>query len=65
MLGVPEAIVRKISGHAAGSREFYKYVNIAQDYLSCEVKTAYKKLLDNTSEFNCSPKMSTTTLLYS
>ena len=46
ILGVPEAIVRKISGHAAGSKEFYKYVNIAEEYLNDEVKNAYKKLLD-------------------
>ena len=45
MLGVPEAVVRKISGHAAGSKEFYKYVVIAQEYLSREVKEAYKKLV--------------------
>lgn len=46
MLGVPEAVVRKISGHAAGSKEFYKYVVIAQEYLGSEVKQAYKKLVD-------------------
>ena len=56
MLGVPEAIVRKISGHAGGSREFYKYVNIAQEYVSGEVNIAYKKLLDSTSEFNSPQK---------
>jgi hypothetical protein len=38
MLGVPEMIVRKISGHAAGSREFYRYVCLVQDYLNEEVK---------------------------
>jgi len=32
IMGVPEAMVRKISGHAPGSKEFYKYVGIAQDY---------------------------------
>lgn len=46
MLGVPENIVRKISGHAPASKEFYKYVSIAQEYLSQEIKNAYKKLLD-------------------
>ena len=46
MLGVPETIVRKISGHAAGSKEFYKYVIIAQEYLNHEVKEAHKKLVD-------------------
>lgn len=44
ILGVPETVVRKISGHAPGSREFYKYVAIAQDYLDTEVKKAQDKL---------------------
>lgn len=46
MLGVPENIVRKVSGHAPGSKEFYKYVSIAQEYLSQEVKNAHKKLME-------------------
>lgn len=46
ILGVPEFVVRKISGHAAGSKEFYKYVSIAQDYMNEEVKLAYKKLVE-------------------
>lgn len=45
ILGVPETVVRKISGHAPGSKEFYKYVGIAQDYLNSEVKKAHEKLL--------------------
>lgn len=47
ILGVPELAVRKISGHAPGSKEFYKYVSIAQDYLNKEVKNAHIKLLEN------------------
>lgn len=46
MLGVPENLVRKVSGHAPGSKEFYKYVSIAQEYLNQEIKNAYKKLLE-------------------
>ena len=46
IMGVPETMVRKISGHAPGSNEFYKYVGIAQDYLNREVKTAYQKLIE-------------------
>ena len=34
------------SGHAAGTKEFYKYVNIAEEYLNDEVKKTYKKLLE-------------------
>ena len=48
IMGVPENIVRKISGHAPGSKEFYKYVGIAQEYLNQEVKNAYKKLVELT-----------------
>lgn len=46
MLGVPEMMVRRISGHAGGSREFYRYVCIVQDYLSTEVKKAQQRLID-------------------
>ena len=46
MLGVPENLVRRVSGHAPGSKEFYKYVSIAQEYLNEEVKNAYKKLME-------------------
>lgn len=46
ILGVPETVVRKVSGHAPGSKEFYKYVSIAQQYLNKEVKNAYQKLLE-------------------
>jgi integrase len=45
ILGVPENVVRKISGHAPGSKEFYKYVGIAEEYLNQEVKKAYQKLI--------------------
>ncbi|MEN9598565.1 MAG: hypothetical protein RL596_876 [Bacteroidota bacterium] len=44
ILGVPEQVVRKLSGHAAGSKEFYKYVAIAEGYLSKEVQAAHQKL---------------------
>jgi integrase len=45
MLGVDETSVRRISGHAAGSKEFYKYVGIVQDHLNHQVKHAHDKLL--------------------
>lgn len=52
VLGVPEHVVRKVSGHAPGSKEFYKYVLIAQELLNKEVQQAHKKLFqeDNTSK---------------
>ncbi len=40
MMGVPETMVRKISGHAAGSKEFYKYVSVVQDYMNEKVRFA-------------------------
>jgi integrase len=45
LLGVDESSVRHISGHAAGSKEFYRYVVLVQDYLNAKVKEAHKKLL--------------------
>jgi len=46
ILGVPEMVVRKLSGHAPGSKEFYRYVSLAQDYMNKEVKNAFVKLLE-------------------
>lgn len=45
ILGVPEMVVRKISGHAAGSKEFYRYISLAQDYTNQHITHAYEKLL--------------------
>jgi hypothetical protein len=45
MLGVPEFLVRKISGHAAHSRSFSRYVHVAQSYITDEITRAHKKLL--------------------
>jgi integrase len=46
MMGVSETMVRRISGHAAGSKEFYKYVATVQDYLNETVKNAHQKLVN-------------------
>jgi integrase len=43
-LGVPEHVVRKISGHAAGSKEFYKYVFVSQNYMQNETDKMFEKL---------------------
>jgi len=45
VLGVPEMVVRKLSGHAAGSKEFYRYISLAQDYTNRHLTDAYEKLL--------------------
>jgi integrase len=47
MLGLEEHIVRRISGHAPGSKEFYRYVNISQDYLNDKLKDAYQRLVED------------------
>lgn len=43
-LGMPEQVVRKISGHAPGSKEFYRYVAIAQTYLDKETEIMHQKM---------------------
>ena len=43
-LGVPEHIVRSISGHTAMSKEFFKYVAIAQTYKDQEIDKMHEKL---------------------
>ena len=43
-LGVPEQVVRKISGHAPGSKEFYRYVFWAQTYQDKETEKMFEKL---------------------
>lgn len=45
LLGVDENTVRRISGHAPGSKEFYRYVVISQDFLTKKILDAYARLL--------------------
>lgn len=45
LMGVPETMVRRISGHGADSRDFYKYVAVVQDYLNENVRMAFDKLI--------------------
>ncbi len=47
-LGMPEQIVRKISGHAPGSKEFYRYVSWAQSYQDLESEKAFARLQEKT-----------------
>jgi hypothetical protein len=44
MHGTNESIVRKVSGHSAGSKEFYKYVQFAQPFMDEETDKYFKKL---------------------
>lgn len=43
-LGMPEQLVRKISGHAPNSKEFYRYVLWAQTYQDQESEKVFEKL---------------------
>ncbi len=43
-LGMPEQVVRKISGHAPGTKEFFRYVLIAQAYLDQEADKVYRQI---------------------
>lgn len=43
-LGVPEQVVRKISGHSPMSKEFFRYVAFAQSYQDQETGRMFEKL---------------------
>jgi integrase len=43
--GMPEHLVRQISGHAPNSKEFYRYVKIAQDWQDKETDRVHNELL--------------------
>ncbi|MDJ1486108.1 tyrosine-type recombinase/integrase [Cytophagaceae bacterium YF14B1] len=43
-LGMPEYLVRKISGHAPNSKEFFRYVSLAQSYMDNEISQVFDKL---------------------
>lgn len=44
ILGMPEHLVRKISGHSSSSTSFNRYVHYAQVYIDREIDKVYKKL---------------------
>lgn len=43
-LHMPENLVRKISGHAAGSKEFFRYVEFSQKYMDNETEKVFEQL---------------------
>jgi integrase len=43
-LGVPEQVVRKISGHSPMSKEFFRYVAFAQSYQDQETNKMFERL---------------------
>ena len=44
MLGMPEYLVRKISGHTAHSESFFRYVNFANSYVTGEINKVHSQL---------------------
>jgi integrase len=46
ILGMPETLVRKVSGHAANSKEFYKYVNYSDSFMDKETDRVFAKLVE-------------------
>lgn len=50
-LGMNEQMVRQISGHAANSKEFYRYVSFAQNYIDTEIDLVHQKLGEKKLEF--------------
>lgn len=45
MHGVPETVVKKISGHAGNSKSFYRYVHLAQSYVDDSMDRHYRLLM--------------------
>lgn len=44
ILGMPEHLVRKISGHSSNSSSFNRYVHYAQPYIDREIEKVHEKL---------------------
>ncbi len=43
-MGMPDYLVRKISGHSANSVEFFRYVQLTQNYLHQHTDAVFEKL---------------------
>jgi integrase len=43
-LNMPENLVRKISGHAPNSKEFFRYVQLSQRYMDTETEKMFEQL---------------------
>ena len=52
MTGVPEHVVKKISGHSTYSHSFYRYINYAQSYLDNEIDKMHRVLQNYTADEN-------------
>jgi integrase len=45
-LNMPENLVRKVSGHAPNSKEFFRYVQLSQRYMDTETEKMFEQLKD-------------------
>ena len=54
-LGMPEQLVRKISGHAPHTKEFYRYMLLAQVYQDVEATKVFDRLKQKGKEVSYSP----------
>ncbi len=52
ILGMPESLVRKVSGHTASSKEFYKYVKYSESFMDDETDRIFEKLVKAHSQIN-------------
>jgi len=50
MQGVPENIVKQISGHTNDSSSFYRYVNLAQSYIDTHLDIYFDKMMEGRPE---------------
>ncbi len=46
ILGMPELVVRKLSGHSSSGKSFYRYVSFAQAYMDIEMEKVHRQLID-------------------
>ncbi len=48
-LGVPEPVVRRVTGHGVNSKEFYRYVMFAQQFIDQSTEQAFERLKPSTA----------------
>ena len=49
-LGMPENLVKHISGHAGNSKSFHRYVAYSQTYMNGELDKVYEKMKQGNQE---------------
>ncbi|HNS11702.1 MAG TPA: tyrosine-type recombinase/integrase [Bacteroidia bacterium] len=45
-LGMPEQLVRRLSGHSSSSKEFYRYVKYSEEHFDNELNKVHQKLVE-------------------